>query len=74
MKRVVLDTNIFVSMALGGQVGKINDEWREGKFILIVSEVIVSEYFGSLTKTETPFEIPYNRSEFVQQPEKFALK
>jgi hypothetical protein len=23
--RVVLDTNVFVSMTLGGQVGKIND-------------------------------------------------
>ncbi len=41
MKRVILDTNIFVSMALGGQVGKINDEWRTGKFILVVSEDIV---------------------------------
>ena len=29
MKRVILDTNIFVSMAMGGQVGKINDEWFE---------------------------------------------
>ena len=50
MRRVVLDTNIFVSMALGGQVGKINDEWRAGKFILIVSEVIVSEYLEVLQR------------------------
>ena len=50
MKRVVLDTNIFVSMALGGQTGKINDGWRAGKFLLVVSEEIVSEYLEVLQR------------------------
>ncbi len=50
MKRVILDTNIFVSMALGGQVGKINDRWRAGEFILVVSEEIVSEYLEVLQR------------------------
>lgn len=50
MKRVVLDTNIFVSMALGGQVGIINDEWRAGKFTLVVTEDIVSEYLDVLQR------------------------
>lgn len=50
MKRVVLDTNIFVSMAMGGQVGKINDKWRAGEFILVVSEDIVSEYLDVLQR------------------------
>jgi putative PIN family toxin of toxin-antitoxin system len=50
MKRVVLDTNIFVFMAMGGQVGKINDKWRAGKFILVVSENIVSEYLNVLQR------------------------
>jgi putative PIN family toxin of toxin-antitoxin system len=50
MKRVILDTNILVSMALGGQVGKINDEWRAGEFLLVVSEDIVSEYLDVLQR------------------------
>ena len=50
MKRVILDTNILVSMALGGKVGKINDRWRAGDFLLIVSEDIVSEYLDVLQR------------------------
>jgi len=30
MKRVILDTNIFVSMALGGEVAKANERWMDG--------------------------------------------
>ena len=52
MKRVVLDTNIFVSMAMGGQVGKINDNWRAGEFTLVVSEDIVSEYLDVLQRAK----------------------
>lgn len=50
MMRVVLDTNIFVSMTMGGYVGKINAGWRAGKFILLVSEDIVSEYVNVLQR------------------------
>lgn len=50
MKRVILDTNIFVSMALGGQVGKINDKWRAGDFLLVVSDDIISEYLDVLQR------------------------
>ena len=50
MKRVILDTNILVSMALGGQIGKINDRWRVGDFLLVVSEDIVSEYLDVLQR------------------------
>jgi putative PIN family toxin of toxin-antitoxin system len=50
MKRVILDTNIFISMALGGQVGKINDRWRAGNFLLVVSDDIVSEYLDVLQR------------------------
>jgi uncharacterized protein len=82
MKRVVLDTNIFVSMALGGHVGKINDEWRAGKFILIVSEDIVSEYLEILQrpklhlKSRTIAAIVnrvYRRAEFVTPEEKIFV-
>jgi len=48
--RVVLDTNIFVSMALGGQIGQINDAWKLGKFTLLVSEAILSEYLDVLQR------------------------
>ena len=48
MKRVILDTNILVSMALGGEVGSLNDEWKSEKFLLIVSDEIVSEYLDVL--------------------------
>ena len=46
--RAVLDTNVFVSMVLGGQVGKINDAWKAGKFTLVVSDDIISEYLDLL--------------------------
>lgn len=48
--RVVLDTNVFVSMAMGGQVGKINDAWKAGKFTLIISDAIFSEYLDVLQR------------------------
>jgi putative PIN family toxin of toxin-antitoxin system len=48
--RVILDTNIFVSMMMGGYVGNINDIWRAGKFRLIVSDEIVSEYLDVLQR------------------------
>jgi putative PIN family toxin of toxin-antitoxin system len=82
MKRVVLDTNIFVSMALGGQVGKINDEWRAGKFILVVSEEIVSEYLEVLQRPKLHLKSStiaaivnrvYRKAEFVSPTEKILV-
>ena len=82
MKRVVLDTNIFVSMAMGGQVGKINDEWRAGKFILVVSEDIVSEYLDVLQRPKlrlksrtiaTIVNRVYRKAEFVAPEEKILV-
>ena len=48
--RVVLDTNIFISMTLGGLVGKINDAWKLDKFTLVVSDAIFSEYLDVLSR------------------------
>lgn len=82
MKRVVLDTNIFVSMALGGHVGKINDEWRAGKFTLVVSENIVSEYLAVLQRPKlrlksrtiaTIVNRVYRKAEFVAPEEKILV-
>ena len=82
MKRVILDTNIFVSMAMGGQVGKINDEWRAGKFILVVSEDILSEYLDVLQRPKlhlksrtiaTIVNRIYRKAEFVTPEEKILV-
>lgn len=48
--RVVLDTNIFVSMLLGGRLGTLNDDWKAEKFVLVVSDAIVSEYADVLLR------------------------
>jgi putative PIN family toxin of toxin-antitoxin system len=82
MKRIVLDTNIFVSMVMGGQVGKINDEWRAGKFILVVSEDIVSEYLDVLQRPKLHLKSRtiaaiinrvYRKAEFVTPQEKIVV-
>jgi uncharacterized protein len=81
MKRVVLDTNIFVSMTLGGQVGKINDKWRAGEFILVVSEEIVSESLEVLQRPKlhlksrtiaTIVNRIYRKAEFVTPEEQVS--
>jgi putative PIN family toxin of toxin-antitoxin system len=81
MMRVVLDTNIMVSMALGGQVGEINDEWRAGKFLLVVSDEIVSEYLDVLQrpklhlKSQTIAVIMgrvYRKAEFISPRERLS--
>jgi len=48
--RVVLDTNILISAVLGGRLGVIVDEWKMGKFALIVSEAIAHEYLDVLNR------------------------
>lgn len=53
--RVVLDTNILVSSVLGGALRTIVDAWKAGKFTLIVSEAIVSEYLDVFSRPK--FEI-----------------
>jgi putative PIN family toxin of toxin-antitoxin system len=50
MKRVVLDTNIIVSSALGGALELILDKWAEEAFILIVTSDILAEYFEVINR------------------------
>jgi len=50
MKRVVLDTNIIISSALGGALVFILEKWDEGKFTVIVTTDVVSEYFAVLNR------------------------
>jgi putative PIN family toxin of toxin-antitoxin system len=54
--RVVLDTNIFISALLGGTLGKIVDDWKAGKFILIASAGIAREYLDIINRPK--FKIP----------------
>lgn len=61
MTRVVLDTNIFISAVLGGRLGVIIDEWKAGKFKLIVTDSIAREYLEVINRPK--FKIP--RGEIV---------
>lgn len=59
--RVVLDTNIFISATLGGRLGVNIDEWKAGKFKLIVTDSIAHEYLDVINRPK--FKIP--KSEIV---------
>jgi putative PIN family toxin of toxin-antitoxin system len=56
MTRAVLDTNIFISAVLGGRLGVIIDEWKLGKFKLIVTDAIAREYLEVINRPK--FKIP----------------
>jgi len=74
MKRAVLDTNIVISSALGGALVLVLEKWDQGKFTVIITSDILSEYFEVLNrpkfklKQETIDQITryiYQFSEFV---------
>jgi hypothetical protein len=44
MKKVVLDTNVFVSSFLGGKPRAVIDRWIEGRITLCLSGDILDEY------------------------------
>jgi uncharacterized protein len=50
MRRVVIDTNVMVSAFLGGGLETIIVAWTAGKFTLIVSNQVVSEYLEVLSR------------------------
>jgi len=50
MKRVVLDTNIIVSSALGGALETILDQWADDAFTVIVTSDILTEYFEVINR------------------------
>ncbi len=54
--RVVLDTNVFISAVLGSRLGIILDEWKAGKFTLIVTDSIAAEYIDVINRPK--FRIP----------------
>src|SRR3972149_2569019 len=54
--RVVLDTNIFISATLGGRLGVIIDEWKAGKFKLIITDSMSPIFVEVITRRK--FKIP----------------
>ncbi len=44
MKRVVLDTNVLVSSALGGALELILDKWGDEAFTVVMTSDILDEY------------------------------
>lgn len=54
--RVVLDTNVLISSVLGGALGVILDQWKHGKFDLVISEAIAHEYLDVINRPK--FKIP----------------
>ena len=82
MKRIVIDTNVIVSSALGKALVLIFEKWDEGKFTVVVSSDILGEYFEVLNrskfklKQETIDRIIrylYQFSEFVVPTEKIHV-
>ena len=76
------DTNIVISSALGGALVLILERWDEGKFTVIVTSDILSEYFEVLNrpkfrlKQETIDKIArylYQFSEFVVPEERIQF-
>ena len=72
--RVVLDTNIFISAVLGGILGTIIDEWKAGKFILVISADIAREYLDVINRPK--FKIPEDEiaatSDYLLKTAEFA--
>ena len=54
--RVILDTNIFISALLGGSLAVIVDEWKAGKFKLVLTDAIAREYLEVINRPK--FKIP----------------
>ena len=50
MTRIVFDTNIIVSSALGGALELILDKWAEDAFTVLVTSDILAEYFEVLNR------------------------
>jgi len=50
MKRIVIDTNVFVSSYYGGNALRIIQQWHNREFVLCVSPPIVEEYIEVLLR------------------------
>jgi putative PIN family toxin of toxin-antitoxin system len=75
MKRVVLDTNIVVSSALGGALVFIFEKWVGEKFIVVVTTDILAEYLEVIRrpKFKLPQEIIDKITRFIYQYSDFVV-
>ncbi len=48
--RAVLDTNVLVSIILGGVLSELIDYWDQGRFRVVVSPEILAEYATVLAR------------------------
>lgn len=48
--KVVLDTNVLISGLWRGVPGDVLEEWKRGKFILLISSPILNEYLTVLSR------------------------
>jgi putative PIN family toxin of toxin-antitoxin system len=80
--RVVIDTNIIVSAYLGDALEVIIVAWKAGKFTLIVSHDIASEYHAVLkrpkfriaqTELDDFFALLLNKAEFVSPSDTVSI-
>jgi len=52
VRRVVIDTNVVVSSLFGGRPGDVMRLWRDGAFLLCLTDEIVAEYLEVLARFE----------------------
>ena len=50
MPRVVVDTNVLVSSFFGGKPREVMELWRDGQFVLCLSDDILAEYLEVLAR------------------------
>ena len=50
MRKVVIDTNVFISSFFGGIPREIINQWKEGQITLCLSQEIVEEYLDVLNR------------------------
>lgn len=50
MRKVVIDTNVFISSFFGGIPREIINRWKEGQITLCLSQEIVEEYLDVLNR------------------------
>jgi len=71
MRKVVIDTNVLVSSLFGGRPREVMNLWRDGQFLLCLSDEIVAEYlqvlvrFGEVKQEAQEFLALLNESENV---------
>jgi len=52
--RIVVDTNVLVSSLFGGRPREVMELWRDGQFVLCLSDEIVAEYLEVLMRFGHP--------------------